>query len=96
MSKRIGLAFVIVILMTVAIMQNPEDANFKLILFSAQLPKLVVMTAMAAGGFITGILVMLRKSRTNSSTYENHNDTRSNEHSSNTLSDEDRDYISEP
>jgi uncharacterized integral membrane protein len=95
MSKRIVVALVIVILATVTIMQNPEAMDFTLVSISVHVPKLIVMTAMSIAGFLVGILVSVRKTKRQDTSYPYpHNENESGRTS--TLSAEDRAYISEP
>ncbi len=95
MSKRTVLAFVVVILVTVTIMQNPEAADFTLLFIPMHIPKLVVMTALVIIGFILGLLVSLPRAKPMHHQCMADEDARTHPHSG-TLSDEDRDYISEP
>lgn len=96
MSFRTTLALIITILLTVAIMQNPEITKFKMIFVEVQLPKLVLMTAMSVGGLLVGLLVSSSKNKSQHSSYPAGDYHNSTDRDSSTLSDEDRYYISEP
>lgn len=95
MRARTIFALIVVILLTVVIMQNQEPADFTLLFIQLHVPKLILLTVMSAAGFILGLLVSTsgRSRRHRSYPDEGHDDDTSRP---GTLSDEDRDYISEP
>jgi uncharacterized integral membrane protein len=83
---------IITVLLTVVIMQNTEDVNFNFLFSTFRISKLIMLTAVAVVAFVIGILV----GRPGKPKYLKVNDEE-NEYEkkqSNTLSDEDRDYIS--
>ncbi|GAB2685427.1 hypothetical protein GCM10027037_03730 [Mucilaginibacter koreensis] len=76
-------------------MQNPESADFTLMFIPVHVPKLVVMTAMSVAGFLAGVLLTVRKNYKHATSSPNPQEGHGL-NSASTLSDEDRDYISEP
>lgn len=92
---------VITILLTIVIMQNADPVSFKVLFFETTTSKLLMMAVVAIIGFIIGYLVG-RPKRTRFAQemdhgYDEHDDARSGgsgRPNTNTLSDEDRDYIS--
>lgn len=95
MSSRTIAALVIVIALTVIIMQNPEPVNFTLLFDRVTVPKLVVLTAVSAAGFMLGLLLGIPRSKAGRTPYPA-DEEGTPERRHDTLSDEDRDYISEP
>lgn len=92
-------AIVITVVLTVIIMQNTDEVKFRILFADVYLPKLVMMTAVAVAAFIVGVMAgRPRKTRR----VEMHEDADFDEDDRdrryprrpNTLSDEDRDYIS--
>jgi uncharacterized integral membrane protein len=83
---------VITILLTVVLMQNTENEKFTILFTVVYIPKLVMMTGISVTGFILGVLVGRRKKpRYDISGYH---DAIHEKDNPNTLSDEDREYIS--
>ena len=83
---------IITVLLTVVIMQNTEEVNFNFLFSTFRISKLLMLTAVTVVAFVIGILV----GRPGKPKYLKGNDEQ-NEYEkkqSNTLSDEDRDYIS--
>jgi uncharacterized integral membrane protein len=83
---------IITVLLTVVIMQNTEEVNFNFLFSTFRISKLLMLTAVTVVAFVIGILV----GRPGKPKYLKGNDEE-NEYKkkqSNTLSDEDRDYIS--
>jgi len=80
-------------------MQNTDEAVFTILFASVKLPKLVMLTAVSVSAFILGILVS-RPSRPKTKDRYNAYDDEEDEVDDrtkgkhDTLSDEDRDYIS--
>ncbi|WP_345953164.1 hypothetical protein [Mucilaginibacter sp. PAMB04168] len=98
MSFRTTLAIIITVFLTVTIMQNTEETEFVILFVPVTLPKLVMLTAISASAFILGILVSRPRQKKVVRRYEDdqENDT-DDEHPRrrpDTLSDEDREYIS--
>lgn len=99
---RIKTIFIIVItiLLTIILMQNADPVQFKVLFFETTTSKLLMMAIVALAGFIIGYLVG-RPKRTRFTKEFDHgydeqedNDGTSRRGNNNTLSDEDRDYIS--
>lgn len=81
----------ITVLLTVVLMQNTEQVKFNFLFSTFYMPKLVMLTAVSAVAFILGLLVgRPKKVRSISGGF---NDGDYDKDKSDTLSDEDRDYI---
>ena len=81
----------ITVLLTVVLMQNTEPVKFSFLFSTFYMPKLVMLTAVSVVAFILGVLVgRPKRVRSISGGFadDNHSQPKSN-----TLSDEDRDYI---
>lgn len=90
---------VITILLTIVIMQNTEPVPFKVLFFHTYTSKLLMMAIVAIIGCIIGFMIGRPKRTLLSKDYDHgydDSDDDDDRHSSrsNTLSDEDRDYIS--
>ncbi|MBW4890741.1 hypothetical protein KXQ82_13500 [Mucilaginibacter sp. HMF5004] len=88
----------VAIIVTVLIMQNNESAKFNILFFSdVYVSKLSVLLFVAVSCFIAGIVIAQpKKYKIDTSNYEadeNEEDEQPKRNTSNTLSDEDRDYI---
>lgn len=92
-------AIVITVLLTVVIMQNTDEVKFNILFADVYMSKLVMMTAIAVASFIVGVMAgRPRKTQR----VEMHEDAdldeddldRRYQRRNDTLSDEDRDYIS--
>lgn len=81
----------ITVLVTVVIMQNADEVQFSLLFWNVYLSKLIVMAGLTLTGFIIG-LIMGRPKR-QSVAFKTTDEPTGNLPSSNTLSEEDRDYI---
>jgi uncharacterized integral membrane protein len=81
----------ITVLLTVVLMQNTEPVKFSFLFSTFYMPKLVMLTAVSVVAFILGVLVG-RPKRVRSISGDFADDDHS-QPKSNTLSDEDRDYI---
>ena len=92
MSIRTILSLVIVVLLTIVIMQNTDEVKFTLLFSTVYMSKVGVLTAVALGGFILGVLVARPKNKKYN--IGEHYDELHADEDKNTLSDEDRDYIS--
>jgi uncharacterized integral membrane protein len=92
MSIRNICALVIVVLLTIIIMQNTDEVKFTLLFSTVYMSKVAVLTAVSVAAFILGVLVGRPKNKK----YDigEHYDTLHEDDDKNTLSDEDRDYIS--
>ena len=85
-------ALVIVIFVTVIIMQNTGEVRFTILFGDIYISKLVMLTAMSVLGFILGVLVTYPKNKKYD--IEKYHDSIHEKEDPNTLSDEDREYIS--
>lgn len=95
MSFRTTIAIAITIALTVLIIQNTDEATFTILFVPVKLPKLAILTAVSAGGFLLGLLVSRPKKRKYNNIDQTNQNGGSNENNKfDTLSDEDRDYIS--
>jgi uncharacterized integral membrane protein len=83
---------VIVVLLTIIIMQNTDEVKFTILFSTIYMPKVAVLTAVAVAAFILGVLVGRPKNKKYN--IGEHYDERHADEDKNTLSDEDRDYIS--
>jgi uncharacterized integral membrane protein len=92
MSVKTIIAIIIAVLLTIVIMQNNDKVNFNIFFSSIYISKLSVMAGVAFAAFILGFLV----GRPKKVKYdiEQYHDTMYNKNKTDTLSDEDRDYIS--
>ena len=85
-------ALVLVVLLTIIIMQNTDEVKFTILFSSGYMSKVPVMTAIAVAAFILGVLVGRPKNKKYN--ISEHYDELHQDEDKNTLSDEDRDYIS--
>lgn len=92
MSIKNIFALIIVVLITIVIMQNTDEVKFTILFSSGYMSKVPVMTAIAVAAFILGVLVGRPKNKKYNIS-EHYNELHADE-DKNTLSDEDRDYIS--
>lgn len=90
-AKTIVVVF-LTVLITVVLMQNADEVKFKVLFWELYLPKLVIMTGVAAVGIILGFM-MGSSSGSNQNNINNLN--QNNQPPYDTLSREDRDYISD-
>ncbi len=80
------------VLITVILMQNSDEVKFKVLFWDLYLPKLVIMTGVIFIGLILGFMMgHSAKPKQNDTSYTNQN----NQPPYDTLSAEDRDYISD-
>lgn len=77
------------VFITIILMQNADEVKFKVLVWDLYLPKLVILTAAIFVGVIIGLMLATRPKRTTN--YLDHNN---NQNPNDTLSQEDRDYIS--
>jgi len=99
MSFKTTLAIIITVALTILIMQNTDEATFTILFTDVKLPKLVMLTAVSVSAFILGILVTRptkRKVAAHDDDFEDdeEEDNYPTKGRHDTLSDEDRDYIS--
>lgn len=99
MSFKTSIAIIITIGLTILIMQNKEEAEFTILFTSVKLPKLVMLTAVSVSAFLLGILVSRAAKAKQPERYAEYNDEEEDDDNRprrrhDTLSDEDREYIS--
>ncbi|MCJ8209968.1 LapA family protein [Mucilaginibacter sp. RS28] len=92
-------AIVVTILITVVIMQNTDEVKVTLLFTDVKMPKLVILTAVAVGSFLVGVIAgrpgkVKRVEMYEHDNLENDEDGSRQKRRPGTLSDEDRDYIS--
>ena len=92
MSIKNIIALIIVVLLTVVFMQNTDEVKFTILFSSVYLSKVAMLTAVAAFAFILGVLVGCPKNKKYNIS-EHYNDIHGKDNPD-TLSEEDRDYIS--
>lgn len=92
MSIKNIIALIIVVLLTVVFMQNTDEVKFTILFSSVYLSKVAMLTAVAVFAFILGVLVGRPKNKKYNIS-EHYNDIHGKDNPD-TLSDEDRDYIS--
>lgn len=97
MSVKTIFVIVLTVLITVVLMQNTDEVKFKVLFWDLYLPKLVILTGVIFVGIILGLMLASRPARTSNAynDYDNENNNQnSNQKNLDTLSPEDRDYIS--
>ncbi len=100
MSFKNTISLIITIGLTVLIMQNQEDAEFTILFASVKLPKLVMLTAVSVSAFLLGVLISRPAKTKLPEHYDEYDNEEVEENSGrprrrpDTLSDEDREYIS--
>ncbi|MFD0792292.1 hypothetical protein ACFQZX_02255 [Mucilaginibacter litoreus] len=92
MSIKNIIALIIVVLLTVVIMQNTDQVKFTVLFSTMYISKVPMLTAVSVVAFILGVLVGRPKNKKYN--ISEHYDDIHGKEDSNTLSDEDRDYIS--
>ncbi|RYY34951.1 MAG: hypothetical protein EOP46_11710 [Sphingobacteriaceae bacterium] len=92
MSVKTIIAIILAVLITVIIMQNNDQVPFTILFNKTYASKLIVMAGIAVAAFILGVIV----GRPKKAKYdiEQFHDSQYQKDKPNTLSDEDRDYIS--
>lgn len=86
---------VITVLITIVLMQNADEVKFKVLFWDLYLPKLVIMTGVIFIGIVMGLLLANRPSKSINSNDNFNNQNNNNQTPYDTLSPEDRDYISD-
>jgi hypothetical protein len=99
MSFKTTVAIIITIGLTVLIMQNSDEAVFTIFFTDVKLPKLVILTAVSVSAFLLGVIVSRPGRPKQQAPYEDYDDEENGESNRagrrpDTLSDEDREYIS--
>ena len=99
MSFKTIVAVIITVGLTILIMQNKAEAEFTILFTEVKLPKLVMLTGVSVSAFLLGILVSRPTKAKQPERYANYDEDEENNGDHNirrldTLSDEDRDYIS--
>ncbi|MDB5128290.1 hypothetical protein [Mucilaginibacter sp.] len=92
MSIKNIFVLVIVVLLTIFIIQNTDPVWFTILFVKKSISKVAVLTTVAVAAFILGVLVGRPKNK-KYNIGEHYDDLHAGE-DKNTLSDEDRDYIS--
>jgi multisubunit Na+/H+ antiporter MnhB subunit len=85
---------ILTFLITVILMQNTDEVKFKALFWDLYLPKLVILTGVIVAGIILGLLIGSRPYKPPVNNYVNENPNSTNT-PFDTLSQEDRDYISD-
>jgi hypothetical protein len=99
MSFKTTVAIIITIGLTILIMQNKEEVEFTILFASVKLPKLVMLTAVSVSAFLLGVLVSRPVKAKQPERYAEYDDDEEDDDNRprirpDTLSDEDREYIS--
>jgi len=94
MKAKTLFVIILTVLITVILMQNMDEVKFKVLFWELYLPKLVILTGVIFIGIILGLLLRSRSSRV-SNIENNYNNLNNYQNTNDTLSPEDRDYISE-
>jgi uncharacterized integral membrane protein len=88
------LIIIITVLLTIVLMQNTEPVRFNILFGTFYVSKLAALLTFGVAGFILGVLVgRPKKAR---SIADDAPQYRENDNGDDTLSDEDREYISHP
>ena len=90
MKTKTLLIISLTVLITITLMQNTDEVNFKVLFWNLYLPKLVILTGTLFLGIIIGLILASRPSRA-----EKYEDQNNYQKPYDTLSPEDRDYISD-
>ncbi|GAA3984846.1 LapA family protein [Mucilaginibacter dorajii] len=92
MSIKTITIIIITVLLTAALAQNTDDVTFAFLFMNFRISKLTIMITMTVIGFVLGYLVGRPKKA--KFDIEGYHDNIHTKEDKNTLSDEDRDYIS--
>jgi hypothetical protein len=97
MSFRTILSIAILAFLTITIIQNTTETEFVILGISVIVPKTTMLTTVSVSAFLLGVLVSWRKNKkgNNLERHEGYNEqVNPSKRTDDTLSDEDRDYIS--
>ncbi|RYY07560.1 MAG: DUF1049 domain-containing protein [Sphingobacteriaceae bacterium] len=94
MKAKTLFAILLTVLITIVMMQNSDEVKFKVLFWDLYLPKLVILTGAIFIGVILGLIMASRPTKTIYTNTNNENQN-NNQRPFDTLSAEDRDYISE-
>ncbi|MGI4020487.1 MAG: hypothetical protein ACRYFA_03205 [Janthinobacterium lividum] len=94
MKAKTLFAILLTVLITIVMMQNSDEVKFKVLFWELYLPKLVILTGVIFIGIILGLIMASRPAKT-IYTNTNNGNQNNNQNRFDTLSAEDRDYISE-
>ncbi|WP_342647729.1 hypothetical protein [Mucilaginibacter sp. CSA2-8R] len=97
MSFRAILSIAILAFLTITIIQNTTETEFVILGMSAIVPKTTMLTTVSVSAFLLGVLVswpMKKKSNTMERHEDYNEQVNPTKRTDDTLSDEDRDYIS--
>lgn len=86
---------ILTVLITVILMQNTDEVKFKVLFWDLYLPKLVILTGVIVVGVILGLILGNRPRRSSSDINNDYGNQNTNQTPFDTLSPEDRDYISD-
>lgn len=92
MKAKTFFVVMLTVLITIILMQNTDEVKFKVLFWDLYLPKLVILTGVIFVGIIMGLLLGSRSSKFVTNSYQD--DQNNNFPPQDTLSQEDRDYIS--
>lgn len=92
MSIKTIVIVVIAVLLTIVLMQNTDEVYFKFLFATFRVSKLMMMLIVAVTGFILGLIVAWPKKQ--KFDIEGYHDAMRKKDGTDTLSDEDREYIS--
>ncbi|MBK0380866.1 LapA family protein [Mucilaginibacter segetis] len=92
MSIKNIFSIVLAVLLTIIIMQNTDTVKFNILFWDTEISKVAMLGAIAVIAFILGVLVGRPKNKKYD--IEQYHDSLHENDKTDTLSDEDRDYIS--
>ncbi len=90
MRAKTFLIILLTVFITIILMQNTDEVSFKILFWNLYLPKLVILTGTLFLGIVTGLILAGRTARS-----ESYTDQNNYQKPYDTLSQEDRDYISD-
>ncbi|RYE35708.1 MAG: hypothetical protein EOP42_06005 [Sphingobacteriaceae bacterium] len=90
MKAKTLLIILLTVLITIILMQNTDEKNLKVLFWNLHLPELVILTGTLFLGIVIGLILASRPVRSVNNQYQE-NDQKPYD----TLSPEDRDYISD-
>lgn len=95
MRAKTFFVIVLTVLITVILMQNADEVKFNILFWDLYLPKLVILTGILFIGIILGMLLASRPARPKNNSNEHLDQNNNAQTPFDTLSSEDRDYISD-